>query len=492
MPRASPSDGPGRHRHAIVIDGGDNRDVQRAIAPAVVLILCGCATGRPAESVAVAPSPGASSVSAAVWPAVPSTPGGEIPIPVADAADRLVSTYGPGRLDPDALGRLASSDDPRLAWLLADLLRFSPPGAAEDDLIGAFVELTGVDPLADDRFGDIPWVAATNLLIGWDLPAAPGYREWKATLFLTVEPAWKPLFEDADADIDWRWVTWGGVLIDDRDVGDATACRGGCIPALDDPRLTPAAQGDWYADWRPVFGVVVGGDAVALPRNIMEVHEMVNLTLGGRRVGIPYCTLCASAQAFMTDMVVGTDRPLVLRTSGLLSRSNKIMVDLTTWSAFNTFTGRATSGALQDAGVVLEQVTVVATSWGAWKAAYPQTMILAEDGGIGRSYPDDPLEGRDEAGPIFPIGQPDPRLRAQERVAGAIGPDGPIAFPVEEALAELAAGRPVRIGQVEAVEIGGGLGVRLVGGDELATHQAFWFAWSQFHPGTDLWRPAAD
>jgi hypothetical protein len=42
---------------------------------------------------------------------------------------------------------------------------------------------------------------------------------------------------------------------------------------------------------------------------------------------------------------------------------------------------------------------------------------------------------------------------------------------------------------VEAGESGGGLTICVVGGDELATHQAFWFAWSQFHPETDHWRP---
>jgi hypothetical protein len=32
-------------------------------------------------------------------------------------------------------------------------------------------------------------------------------------------------------------------------------------------------------------------------------------------------------------------------------------------------------------------------------------------------------------------------------------------------------------------------GVKAVGanGADLGSHQAFWFAWSQFHPGTALW-----
>ena len=449
------------------------------------VVLAACATEAPPTAV-----PRSASIAPSVepWPSVPAATDGPLEPSVAAAADELVTGFGPGKLKHEALDVVAASGDPRLAWLIADMLRFAAPGGDEDELVDAFTALTGTDPLAEDRFGAVAWVAATNLLIGWDLPAPPGYRERKAALFLAVEPAWEPFFADEEGTIDWRWLSWGGVLIDDRAVADERPCRGGCIPALDDPLLTAADEGDWYADSRPVFGLVVGDDAVAFPRHILEVHEMVNLTLGGRRIGLPYCTLCASAQAYLTDAVAGTNGPLVLRTSGLLMRSNKLMFDLDSWSAFNTFTGEAVSGPLREAGVVLEQVTVTATTWGAWKEAHPATRILAEDGGIGRTYPSDPLGGRDAAGPVFPTGPIDPRLPAHHRVLGAVHPDGtPIAFPVEEALAALRDGRQVQMAGVEAYEHGGGLRARLADGEELVAHEAFWFAWSQFHPETAVW-----
>jgi hypothetical protein len=53
------------------------------------------------------------------------------------------------------------------------------------------------------------------------------------------------------------------------------------------------------------------------------------------------------------------------------------------------------------------------------------------------------------------------------------------------------AGQVVRIGDVEAVESAGGLRIQVVGGAELPAHQSFWFAWSQFHPGTAVWSRAA-
>jgi len=84
---------------------------------------------------------------------------------------------------------------------------------------------------------------------------------------------------------------------------------------------------------------------------------MVNDTLGGRDLGIPYCTLCGAAQAYFTDRLpAGIKRP-ILRTSGLLIRSNKVMYDVETNSVFDTFLGKAVTGPLADVGLELEQAT---------------------------------------------------------------------------------------------------------------------------------------
>jgi Protein of unknown function (DUF3179) len=424
------------------------------------------------------------------YPPAPSARAGPLDGRVDRSLSRLLSALLTGELDRDALKVLAASRDSRLGWSISDVLRFMPPGAGQAEIVSAFARLTGVDIRDDPSFTESPWRSLTNHLIAWDLPAPPGYRARKARLFLALEPRWRPFFADRDSDIDWRLVSWGGVLIDDRPRGDPDPCPRGCIPALDDPALTGAAEGGWYADQRTVFGVVVGGKAVAFPKNIMEVHEMVNITIAGRRLGIPYCTLCGSAQAYLLDSVpAGVAQP-VLRTSGLLSRSNKVMYDLRTRSVFDTFTGRALSGPLKRVGVVLDQVTVVTSTWGAWREAHPGTRIVARDGGIGRAYEDDPLGGRDDAGPIFPIGDVDPRLPVQAQVVGVIAPGrGPVAFPAAEARDALAAGRTVAARGVELVADGGGMRARTNAGRELPTHQAFWFAWSQFHPRTTLWEP---
>ena len=418
-------------------------------------------------------------------PPAPAVPTGPLDAALAVDLDIVFGGLRTG-LDSAALARIGRSGDARVAWLLSDLLRFLQVGPGAAALVMAFEELTGTD---------VPpgyaWRIVTDWLIAWDTPAPPGYVSWKRIPFEIIEPDWAPFFGDADTAIDWRLVSWGGVLIDDRPLSQVSApCPAVCIPALDNPAVTDADGGDWYADERLIFGVVVNGEARAYPKHIMEIHEMVNDTLGERRIGIPYCTLCGSAQAYFTDRVPPGFQTLELRTSGLLARSNKVMFDLHTFSAFDTFRGLATSGPLQDAGYALEMLTIVTSSWGAWKAAYPDTTIVAKDGGIGRSYPLNPLRGRDDDGPIFPIGTVDPRLPLQEQVLGIVTPEGEtIAFPVAQARAALEAGADVMLAGVRLVMDAGGLRAELVDGTPLSSHQAFWFAWSQFQPATFVWTP---
>lgn len=421
-----------------------------------------------------------------VLPPPPDPPPENEANPTADeAVDRIVAGINSGGLDTSAVDDLTSSGDVRHAWFVSDLLRFFGGGDG-DQLVDAFETLSGESIAADPDLAVSPWLSVTNHLIAWDTPAYAGYRDDKGGIFTQLEPAWSPFFDDPDATIDWRYVSWGGVLIDDRPLGDPDPCAGGCIPALDDPETTDAEGGAWYPDDRTVFGIVVDDDALAIPLNIAEIHEMFNLSLGDARLAIPYCTLCGSAQAFVTDRAADD---LVMRTSGLLNRSNKVMYDLITGSVFDTFTGAAVSGPLLDEQVVLDEVTVVRSTWAEWKREHPDTAIIAQDGGIGRSYDLDPLGGRDDDGPIFPVGDVDQRLEVQEFVVGVITDDGtPIAFPSEEASAAFKAGDPVELEGVTLRESGDGLiAIDDATGRELAAHEAFWFAWSQFHPDTLVW-----
>ncbi len=414
--------------------------------------------------------------------AAPKVPTGPLSNEVKQAIDIAFGeslrsgTWGPEQRE--ALRIFAESSDPRLAWILSDVLRIAGAFRLIAELSDTASSLLGVEFNRRNAWGDV-----TDHLIAWDIPAPPDYLKVKRNIYTVIVPEWEKIF--VEGDIDWRHVSWGGVRIDDR-AYDTTDTPCNCIPAADNPKVISAIDANWLRDDDVVFGVTVNGESRAYPRQIMEVREMVNDTLGSRDLGIPYCTLCGAAQAYFTDELPdGVDRP-ILRTSGLLIRSNKVMYDLTTFSVFDTFKGNAVTGPLEKKGIVLKQAGVVTTQWGEWKAAHPQTTVLVESLALGRNP--DFRNGRDADGPIFPVGDVDPRLPVHEDVLGIISANGtPIAFPIEPALRALNNGEKISYENIHLILDGGGVRATDSNGADLGSHQAFWFAWSQFHPTTKLW-----
>lgn len=414
--------------------------------------------------------------------APPMIPEGPLAASVTQALEEVLaiavnqSDWSPA--NTRALDTIAQANDPRLVWVLADMQRF----AWRPEFLAALTRTAAT--ILDTSFESIRQRAEIiNKMIAWDMPAYPGYLAHKRAVFTNYIPGWDDIF--VEGDIAWQLVDWGGVNIDARPY-DTTDEICHCIPAIDNPDVSTAAEATWLEDDDIVFGVVVNGEARAYPRRIMEVREMVNDTLGGRDLGIPYCTLCGAAQAYFTDRLpAGVKRP-VLRTSGLLIRSNKVMYDIETYSVFDTFLGKAVTGPLADIGLQLEQATVITADWGTWRATYPKTTVLVESLALGRDF--NLRETRDANGPIFPVGDVDPRLPVHEDVIGAITADGtPVAFPRATAVAALAAGQNVAFKDVQLALSAGGLRAIGTNGEDLSSHQAFWFAWSQFHPETALW-----
>ena len=377
-----------------------------------------------------------------------------------------------------ALAEIAKSKDPRFAWIISDMMRFVSSERLNETLTNAASDLLG----KQFRFEN-SWGVVTDHLVAWDIPEPPEYLSFKRAIFTSIVPGWEQIF--VEGDIDWRLVSWGGVLIDDRPY-DTTDNGCNCIPAADNPQVTTADEATWLKDDDVVFGIEVNGEYRAYPRRIMEVREMVNDTLGGRDLGIPYCTLCGAAQAYFTDgLPDGVERP-ILRTSGLLNRSNKVMYDLNTFSVFDTFLGHAVTGPLAEKKVQLKQATVITTEWGTWRKEHPETTVLLERYALGRNP--DFRNGRDANGPIFPVGDVDPRLPVHEDIIGVVTASGkPIAFQRSRALVALKRGDEIAYENVRLKLDAGGIRAVDTDGSDLGSHQAFWFAWSQFHPQTDLW-----
>ncbi|MGB0412294.1 MAG: DUF3179 domain-containing (seleno)protein [Pikeienuella sp.] len=412
----------------------------------------------------------------------PQIPSGPLSAALKEAAETafvdsvLQSRWG--QEQEAALATVVSEKDTRIVWLISDLMRFVSGRQLNDTLAAAASDILGKDVQTANSWGD-----TTDYLIAWDIPAPPDYLRMKRAIFTSIVPGWDKIF--VEGDIDWRHVSWGGVLIDDRPY-DTTKNLCNCIPAADNPEVISAKDATWLSDDDIVFGIEVNGAYRAYPRQIMEVREMVNDTLGGRHLGIPYCTLCGSAQAYFTDQLPeGVARP-VLRTSGLLIRSNKVMYDITSHSVFDTFLGKAVTGPLAERGLHLKQATVVTTDWGTWKREHPETTVLVEELALGRDP--DFRNGRDANGPIFPVGDVDPRLPVHEDIIGAITETGqPIAFQRSKAFLALKRGDVITYQNIRLALDAGGIRAVDITGADVGSHQAFWFAWSQFHPETALW-----
>ncbi|MEP3345220.1 MAG: DUF3179 domain-containing (seleno)protein [Litoreibacter sp.] len=414
--------------------------------------------------------------------APPEIPDGPLDVEVTEALEDILSlalnqsAWVP--TNASKLDVIAQADDPRVVWALSDILRFAWRPEFRAAVAGAAEKLLDASFSSGSQRADI-----INKMIAWDMPSYPGYLAHKRSVFTNYIPGWEEIF--VEGDIAWHLVDWGGVNIDARPY-DTTEDICNCIPAVDNPEVSTAAEATWLEDDDVIFGIVIEGEARAYPRQIMEVREMVNDTLGGRDLGLPYCTLCGAAQAFFTDeLPAGVKRP-ILRTSGLLIRSNKVMYDIETNSVFDTFMGKAVTGSLAEIGLQLEQASVITTDWGTWRASYPDTTVLVEALALGRDF--NFRETRDANGPIFPVGDVDPRLPVHEDVIGVITSDGiPVAFPRTIAAAALAAGQEVAFGDVRLKGSAGGLHAVRRDGSDTGSHQAFWFAWSQFHPNTVLW-----
>ncbi len=174
-------------------------------------------------------------------PAPTPVPAADLPLSdQSEAAIELVfEQLADGRFPLGGVRQVGASGDLRLLWFLSDVAWLFGTS-------GRTAVATAAANLLGDAYSHPRGTQLRDWLLAWDFPAPPGYTDSKRRLFTLIEPRWDPFFADADALIDWRWVGWGGVFIDDRiDTKGSERCPRGCIPALDELAVTDAAGGSW-------------------------------------------------------------------------------------------------------------------------------------------------------------------------------------------------------------------------------------------------------
>jgi hypothetical protein len=207
------------------------------------------------------------------------------------------------------------------------------------------------------------------------------------------------------------------------------------IPAISNPDFQTVLQADqWLVDKEPVILLDYKGEVRAYPIQILIWHEIVNDEFGGESVIITFCPLCNTAIVF-SGMINGENH--TFGTTGRLRYSNLIMYDRQTENWWQQATGTAIAGGLT--GTRLTFIPASMVSWGQFKGAHPDALVLSQDTGYFKDYGNNPYPGYDDVNrpPFLYIGPETPGLLAPvARVITVEAGEDAVAYPYD-VLAEI-------------------------------------------------------
>ena len=232
-----------------------------------------------------------------------------------------------------------------------------------------------------------------------------------------------PIIRDSyvPSDIGRLFSTLWGIRIIDVDELAMGAPRD-AIPAIFNPLyLTVEEASEVYEPQIPLVQVRLGDDARGYPLSILIWHEIVNDTINGQPVAVTFCPLCNTAIAYGRQ--VG-ERTLDFAVSGLLRNSDLVMYDRNTETLWQQSTGRAIIGNL--VGARLEWVPATIVSFGQFREAFPDGLVMSEETGWFREYGQNPYLDYDSPAhqPFLYYGQLDDRLPPKIRVVSVETPGG--------------------------------------------------------------------
>ncbi len=264
-----------------------------------------------------------------------------------------------------ALDEIDQSWSPAYIPQLLEAARFAASRRVSVEILDILERHTG-ENIGDNLNGWYHWLWNQQEKI------TPGYAEFKADLYKQIDPKFEQYFagRQTTSKIRLDEIRWGGVVQDG-------------IPPLRYPEMLEAEEAEYLADDNIVFGIEINGDARAYPKRILAWHEMFVDDVGGVNIAGVYCTLCGTVIPYVTEFE-GVQHKL--GTSGFLYRSNKLMYDEATQSLWNTIKGEPVLGPLADKGIALKHLSVVTTTWGAWKERHPETSVLSLNTGHYRDY----------------------------------------------------------------------------------------------------------
>jgi uncharacterized protein DUF3179 len=304
--------------------------------------------------------------------------------------------------------------------------------------------------------------------------------------------------------------------------------------AVHDPVFVAASNATFALDDDLVIGVAQGTTAKAYLAADLAQHGSVDDRMPDGPIEVTWCSACGTGAVFRSEF---NGRHLHFEYDSMVN-ANEVHRDVETGSRWQQSTGEAISGPL--IGSHLTLYPFVLTTWKAWRTRYPTTTVLTPLPGYAERIPlirPRLTQARTSVEGAAPTGSfnKDDRLRPREMIAGLSVGNETMAFP----LSSLRIARVVneRVGDVPVLVVhqtssdtttafeahtkgrtlrfqaanddasslidldtrstwdayglcvGGALkGTRL---KPLILIPEFWFAWSQFRPGTRVFAPAA-
>ncbi len=277
-------------------------------------------------------------------------------------------------------------------------------------------------------------------------------------------------------------------LIDKKHIVQGGPPRDG-IPAISEPNYVSASDATFMKADDIVLGLKIGETTFAYPRHILNWHEIINDKVNDKAFAVTYCPLCGSGMAFLSD--VG-DKRLSFGVSGLLYNNDLLFYDQQTESLWSQIERRAISGDF--AGNTLKQLYAEHTSWSDWLKKNPNTLVLSEDQGFKRNYRHDPYTGYDTSSQVFfkTLRQTPKEFHSKEKVLGLTIGDSAKAYPFSELRKhgepsfgdELAGEKYTVVWNATAQSAT----IKSSGSEILTPTVAFWFAWYNFYPKTEIFR----
>ncbi len=285
--------------------------------------------------------------------------------------------------------------------------------------------------------------------------------------------------------------TKNGFDLDDASVPPEQILNGGPakdgIPSLDKPEYVSAKDASFLKSKDRVLGIEFNGTTRAYPIKILNYHEIVNDSAGGKPIVITYCPLCGSGMAFLAE--IGGSR-LTFGVSGLLYNSDVLLYDRQSESLWSQIKSEAIAGPMKSTRLVA--IPVSHTTWRDWRARHPDSQVLSTDTGYRRNYQVDPYPNYGRNGRLyFPVAEENKEYRRKSLVMG-LEIDGRFkAYPFDELKrgpAQFADEFQEMHFEVQYDHKNKTARIIDARGQAIPTLIAFWFAWYAFHPDTEIYK----